>query len=1013
MSRVEAAIQQGRCVLALGARSLKEIEILAEIRRRNSIPFVVLGGPEVEPARALSADSLAAATSGPGGLVVLVEPDAVEDGKGLEQLAGLIKAGPNAPRLIVVARAFNPFMLPMGMRLMKMEQEKSRARDFLAALPVSGSGGAAHAEAPAAAGGGEARAAAASSGATKKSSGGMVPTFVGRERELPELAQALAGGGPLLLLGAPGVGRRWLLERTLEDMKAAGNAPARLPDLHLQRGLGFDALVARVAEASGDAELQKLLRSRDPVAPQQILDAMQGALNAPALAGQLMVITGLDGLLGPDNGIFNQDRLGLALHLLLTGQYALRVVFIGSRTPVFYREGQGRNLAVYKVEGLRGRELYGLFEAYGAGEAPRDKMGEVHNQTAGHALASRAYAVAWRESDKRDKLFDDKRFLRLVTADSTEPLVRHLEGVLSKLDEPLARALVLAGHFPLPVTGKELVDVGITREQRLRLAALGLLETLPVGEERRFYVHELVKDILGRRRLSEFELMAWLGGKLLEQARPLQGVERLALAQEANRLLVGARRLRDRVNVGYPDHDAVVDSVLGLLRGRQARPEMAAQRINEALKQVPGNPELRLLKAEAALAMNHQAEITAWMEESVALVPTPELYHGWATLLAGQRNGRAQAIEVLRKGAAAFPQEARLRRRLGGMLAEAGRWEEADAVLREALDLEPMAPEAYSRRGEVLMALGRERWQDAEEAMRYALQLEPERGVHMARLARLLRQRAMVEDDKIEALRAEAKQLLEASLKENSRYGWPYLELSLLLLDLNVDIQRADYCLRKANKLSGGKLPGLSLAIARVLARTGHEAEAEARIQRALKGKGKPHEAHAALGELYFNQGRIFAADKEFELAVNLSPESAVERMLYRRSKAQTEALITSGQAVDIEREAEARRAEAPPPVAEVKTQSDRGNTTVRRKGGRDGGREGGRDGGRGRGRGRGAVAPADSAAQAEGAPEAEAEVGSEGVPEADLEVEQTSSGDDDDLPSLAELPDLIGEEEG
>lgn len=996
MNRVEAAIQQGRCVLALGAKSLKETEIVAEIRRRSSIPAVVLGGPAVEPAQALSAGALAAATSGPGGLVVLVEPDAVEDGKGLEQLAGLLKSGGNTPRLVVVARAFNPFMLPMGMRLMKLEQEKQRARDFLGALPVPASAAAPTAE--------DAAPAAAAADPKKKggAGGGQVFTFVGREKELPELIEALPGGGPLLLLGAPGVGRRWLLEKALDDLRAAGQAPTRLPDLHLQRGLGFDALAARIAEASGDEALRSLLRSREPVAPARILEALEAALSAPALSGQLMVVTGLDGLLGPDNGIYNQDRLGLALHLLLTGSYALRVVFIGSRAPAFYREGQARNLRTFKVEGLRGRELHGIFEAYGAGEAPRDKMGEVHNQTAGHALATRAYAIAWRDSEKRDRLFDEKKFLRLVTADNTEPLIRHLEGQLQKLDEPLARALLLVGHSPVPMTGKELVDLGVSREQRLRLCALGLLDALPVGEERRFFVHELVRDILGRRRLSEFEVMEHFAARLLEQARPLGGVERIALAQEANRLLVGARRPRDRVNLGYPDHDSIVDSVLGLLRGRQARPEMAAQRINEALKQVPGNPELRLLKAEAMLAQSPNADLSAWMEESAALVPTPELYHGWATLLLGQRNGRAQAIEALRKGAAAFPQEARLRRRLGGLLAEAGRYEEADAVLREALDLEPMAPEAYSRRGEVLMALSRERWADAEEAMRYALQLEPERGVHKARLARLLRRRAMVEEDKTEALRAEAKTLLEESLKENTRYAGPFLELALLLLDMNVDIQRADYCLRKANKLSGGKLGGLSLAIARVLARTGHEAEAEKRIQRALKGKGKLHEAHAALGELYFNQGRIFAADKEFEQAVNLSPEDAIERPLYRRSKAQTEALITSGQAIEIEREAEQRRAEAPaPPAGEVKTQSDRGNTTVRRKGER----------GRG-GRGRGGPRP-DSAAQGSPEPSAEgAEDGAEGVEPSAEAVEQTSAGEDEELPSLAELPDMAGEEE-
>jgi tetratricopeptide (TPR) repeat protein len=191
--------------------------------------------------------------------------------------------------------------------------------------------------------------------------------------------------------------------------------------------------------------------------------------------------------------------------------------------------------------------------------------------------------------------------------------------------------------------------------------------------------------------------------------------------------------------------------------------------------------------------------------------------------------------------------------------------------------LEPMAPEAYSRLGEVLVNRGRERWADAEEALRFAMSLEPERGVHRARLGRLLRVRAMVSEDSAAAaaLREEAKELLEAAIKESSRYGWPFLELTYLLLDMDGDMDRAEWCLHKAHKIFEGKHPGLSLALARIMARTRREEEAEQRIQRALKGKSNPHEAHFALGELYYSMGKVFAAASEFRDGDQLRPRGS------------------------------------------------------------------------------------------------------------------------------------------
>ena len=140
--------------------------------------------------------------------------------------------------------------------------------------------------------------------------------------------------------------------------------------------------------------------------------------------------------------------------------------------------------------------------------------------------------------------------------------------------------------------------------------------------------------------------------------------------------------------------------------------------------------------------------------------------------------------------------------------------------------------------------------------------------------------------------------------------------------------------------------------------------------------------------------GKVFAAASEFETAINFAPEGIPERELYKLRAAQTTLLITSGQAVEIEKAAEVERAEralqqAAQAAGEVKHQSDRGNTVVRRKGaGRGGERAGGGE-----------------AAQA--APEGEAAGGEAAGAEAPSDITPDEAGDGvgEELPSSDEIP--------
>ena len=291
MNRVEAAIQDGRCVLVIGGRALQNAAVLSELRRRP-LPSVALGAEVVNPTVALSELALAPALAQEGGVIVLVEPEPATDGRTLEELGRLIAASKHKPRLCIAAKAFNPFALPLTMRLLKMEQIKSRAQDFLGSLPVDAPQ-VVLVEATRAA----VVAAVAPNDVDEKKARAPRPTLVGRDEELAALRELLgSAGGPIVVSGAPGSGRHWLVESALE-----GAGLSRLPDLVFGRGTGADTLLARIAmtgRLAGDTRLHDALRMTDDrPTPAALATLAAETLQGEGLTGKVWVLHGLDELL--------------------------------------------------------------------------------------------------------------------------------------------------------------------------------------------------------------------------------------------------------------------------------------------------------------------------------------------------------------------------------------------------------------------------------------------------------------------------------------------------------------------------------------------------------------------------------------------------------------------------------------------------------------------------------------------------------------------------------------------
>jgi len=954
MNRVEAAIQQGRCLLAIGSRALQETEVFLEVRRRAPLPVVTLGARSLDVVPTVTPEAVEPLLAQEGGLLVLVEPDSAADGPGLAALARLVGGGRHKPRLCIAARAFNPFTLPPVLRLLKMDQEKKRARDFLTSLPIVTAPAAPAPEPPGA--GPEPVIVAPAVPAEpprRESARGPRPAtepprrtaepgrkdraprvgFAGRAAEKTALADLLAEGGPIVVHGPPGIGRRWLVEAVLK-----GSPLRRAPDVELGWGTETDVLYARLAALAADAGDDRLARAvRTPEerpAPDALADLACDCLATEGLGNVVMVIHGAERLLRDDGTFHRGGRLELLLTALLSRRYAPRIVFTFDRRPVFHRAGASDAMRTLELGGLAPDDLYEIFDAYRHGEVPRERMDDVHRRTCGHPFAVRLLAIAVRDDPDPAARILDHRLLHLEHVGDTEAITRHLRRRVEALPEPLRGALALASHLRIPADADLLQALGVGRAERLALLGQGLLDFLPDEDDRRFRVHPLVAHILPRREVSDLKVMETLGEALLEAGRRAQGLERLALGQEANRCMLASRNPQRCVRVGWPDHDPVVESVRGILRAPSPHLQLAEARLQQVLRADPAHTEAGLLRAEMLQVARADLDAIRDAFRQVAeTAPTPEVFHAEAQwhLSRGKRGDLPAAIDALQRGCARFPSDGRLCRRLAGCLLQADRRDEALAVLKEALELEPTMPDTHGLVGSILLERGPTAWEEATRFLGEALRLAPDDPLHLARLARLERMRALLDPTNREVLLASATARLEAAVRGDRRHTPALVEYAHLLLDRPdpIDPDKVGWLLKQA--ASQRDAPDLQVLRARLAARSGRAGEAEAALEGLLHREPAHWEARAALAELLFRRGKVFAAHDACKRAQEAAPPHAPERIAYEAMLSMLRALIDSGTAIEMERRADEATLQEPQPESAPGPVPRRVETTRRR----------------------------------------------------------------------------------
>lgn len=934
MNRVEAAVNEGRCVLAIGGRALKNPNVLMELRRRP-VPAVALGADPVNPVGKLSEEALAPALDRKGGIIVLVEPEGAIDGRALSELAELVKKGKNKPKLYVAARAFNPFAMPMSMRLLKIEQLKSRAQDFVASLPMP-----------------PAPAAAASTPAgrkkKKKNEAERIPApqalLVGREEESEALKALLASeGGPIVMTGPPGSGRRWLLEAVLAESDLV-----RLPDFGIDRGSGADtlaAIVGRAAADGGDSGLLDALTAAkrspgDSLSPADLAAKFVEAISSDAMAGKVLIVNHLHRLLDRrDSSFYREGRLEMMLRGALLSQPKLQIIFVSERAPTFYREGQAAGIRRFEMIGIRGKELHALFEAWHVPEFPRAHFGPITERTGGHPMYARFLALAVRNGEDIEDILERPKYLKASAPGDMEPLVKHLKKLVAKVDAKLMEKLYRVALFRDSVSPEILQYLGINRKERLTLLSEGVLEQTPLAEGRRYYVHPLILTQLPYRKVNDFSTMEEIGRAFLGQGdsatKREEHLKALAFRLEGNRLLVDARRERSCYNLSVPDNDPDIEAIQGLIRRRQPRLDIARSRLNEVLKTTSRNTELLLCDAELKLAEKKKGdEIQAIYDRIAEFCPTPEAVHHECSFHIS-RNARGKAQVALERGITLFPESGRLRRRLAGVYLRMNRLELAEETLRAAADLEPMMPDNYSMLGEVYVRLGVARWEDADQVIAEARRINPESPVHMIRSASLLRARAMVDVENRDALLTQATELLEDAIKLDPAYGRAMVMLATTILDResgeDADLDRVQWLLKQSTRRSETAEAGVQRA--RLLIRRASFADAERVLDKAYKKEPSHFQVYGVRGELYMAQGDIFRALEVYKIARERSPRTAPERTIYEAAMARIGELMESGLAVAMMKGGEeaAEAPEAPADGGGGGARREPGRTAVRR----------------------------------------------------------------------------------
>ncbi len=244
---------------------------------------------------------------------------------------------------------------------------------------------------------------------------------------------------------------------------------------------------------------------------------------------------------------------------------------------------------------------------------------------------------------------------------------------------------------------------------------------------------------------------------------------------------------------------------------------------------------------------------------------------GWQTV---QRNRDFRSeFAIWSDTVAKWPDNARVLKRLGVMLAKEGRTGEAIARYRQALRLAPHDPETLEALGNALYRSGR--LDEAIPVYAEALRLRPDlAAVHNNLGLALARQGHL----------AEAMAEYRAALRFRPAYAEAHNNLGVALMQKE-EVAAATVQFREALR-ANPDFADAHLNLGNVLLNGGREEAAVAEYEAALRAKPGLVEAHANLGLVLADLGRFPEAIRQFEAVLRLRPDDAEAREALARLRA-------------------------------------------------------------------------------------------------------------------------------
>jgi predicted Zn-dependent protease len=206
-----------------------------------------------------------------------------------------------------------------------------------------------------------------------------------------------------------------------------------------------------------------------------------------------------------------------------------------------------------------------------------------------------------------------------------------------------------------------------------------------------------------------------------------------------------------------------------------------------------------------------------------------------------------------------------------------------------------MLPDAYGLLGMARREEGPEALSEAENLLREAVRLAPEDPTQVPRLVSLLVARARVENEHRDALRAEARELLERITRGDRKTPEGFLLLAQIVREDGAEIERAEWLLDKARKLTDRaheRMFRVRLEKALLDAAHGKLIDAEAGIRELGKKDPSNAEVFVALAQVLWQQDQVIPAHAELMRAQSRCAPGSLERAYIDRKLTELQALI-------------------------------------------------------------------------------------------------------------------------